>query len=501
MRQNSFVKPSVLKYAMCVSTLSLLLVAAGCGGIIKFEKTAEELLAQMEKDGPVVPVASSMAPSQLSTYGSLTSFTTAAAQTSPSVASAQRQMMAAQARVTEAEREFYPQIALTADQVSTHQVIQESSNPSLEGDDTQYNTTNVALTANMRLLDLPMSAAIVAARSEAEAREADFEAAKQDLRQNVLTVYAEAAEAIERWRLAQAEVQYFNARAEFERTQSNAGELRASERSVSAAELARARSDASIAAADYRIRADRLCGMAYDTACPYPAAARNGASLPRPTAISQEELGRIENSPEVRAMASRVNVALREVDQARMAMYPRLSLAIAAAQRDRGGSLFDGSSLTQTEDVTLQFEWDFYTSGRLRAIRDAQLNEALAVGHEYEAQLQAAVNDMRSATSALNALWQHDRSLNEVISLRRSAVNEISQEIKAGVASDLELAEANLELVRAEVLQQRTRRNYIVATIARARATGSIVDELVASVERVLSDNRYSARVYGTVAR
>jgi len=196
-----------------------------------------------------------------------------------------------------------------------------------------------------------------------------------------------------------------------------------------------------------------------------------------------------------------VNVALREVDQARMAMYPRLSLEIVAAQRDRGGSLFDGSSLTQTEDVTLQFEWDLYTSGRLRAIRDAQLNEALAVGHDYDAQLQAAVNDMRSATSALNALWQHDRSLNEVISLRRSAVNEISQEIEAGIASDLELAEANLELVRAEVLQQRTRRNYIVATIARARATGSIDDALVASVERVLSDNRYSARVYGPVAR
>ena len=150
--------------------------------------------------------------------------------------------------------------------------------------------------------------------------------------------------------------------------------------------------------------------------------------------------------------------------------------------------------------MKIQFEWDLYTSGRLRAIRDAQLNEALAVGHDYDAQLQAAVNDMRSATSALNALWQHDRSLNEVISLRRSAVNEISQEIVAGISSDLELAEANLELVRAEVLQQRTRRNYIVATIARARATGVIDDELVASVERVLSDNRYSARVYGPVA-
>ena len=298
----------------------------------------------MEKDGPVVPVASSMSPSQINTSGSLVSFATAAAQTSPSVASTQRQMMAAQARVTEAEREFYPQIALTANQVITDQVIEESSNPSLAGDETQYVTTNIALTANMRLLDLPMSAAIVAARSEAEAYEADFDAAKQDLLQNVIVVYAGAAEAIERWRLAQAEVQYFNARAEFERTQSNAGELRASERSVSAAELARARSDASIAAADYRIRADRLCGMTYNTTCPYPAPARNGALLPRPTVISQEELDRIENSPEVLAMASRVNVALREVDQARMAMYPRLSLEIVTAQRDRSGSLFDGSS-------------------------------------------------------------------------------------------------------------------------------------------------------------
>ena len=104
-------------------------------------------------------------------------------------------------------------------------------------------------------------------------------------------------------------------------------------------------------------------------------------------------------------------------------------------------------------------------------------------------------------SSALNALWRHDRSLNEIISLRREAVNEVSREIEAGLANDLELARANLELVRTEVLQQRTRRNYIVATVARARATGSVNDKLVALVGRILSDNRYSKLVYGSVAR
>lgn len=501
MLQKLLLKMLAMKYMTLTFSMSLVLISAGCGGNIKFEKTAEELLAQMERDGAIVPLASSMSPSQISSAGSLTSFAADAVVTSPYVASAKRQMMAAQARVAEAEREFYPQISLTSDEVRTHQIIKESSNPSLEGNDTRYDTSNVALTANLRLLDLSMSAAIVAARSEAEAREADFEAEKQDLLRGILDAYADAAEAIERWRLAEAEVQYFNELSGFEFTQSNAGVLRASERSASAAELARARSDKSIAAADYRIRVDRLCTMAYETLCPYPAVARNDASLPLPTKISPDELDRIEDSPEIRAMARRVNVALREVDQARMAMYPRMSLELVAAERDRTGSLFDGSSLTHTEDVTLQFEWDLFTSGRLRAIRDAQLNKALALGHDYDAQLQAKVNDMRSATSALNALWRHDRSLNEIISLRREAVNEVSREIEAGLANDLELARANLELVRTEVLQQRTRRNYIVATIARARATGSVNDKLVALVERILSDNRYSKLVYGSVAR
>ena len=127
----------------------------------------------------------------------------------------------------------------------------------------------------------------------------------------------------------------------------------------------------------------------------------------------------------------------------------------------------------------------FYTSGRLRRIRDAELNEALAAGHDYEARLQSAVSDMRSATSALNALWQHDRSLDQVVALRRAALQEIERERDAGVLSDLDVEQARLDLVRAEVFQQRTRRNYIVATVARARAQGAMDQDLLNTVERV----------------
>ena len=60
MRQTSAKKLSQSKLLLRASTIPLMIAVAGCGGNIKFEKTAEELLAQMEKDGPVVPVAASM---------------------------------------------------------------------------------------------------------------------------------------------------------------------------------------------------------------------------------------------------------------------------------------------------------------------------------------------------------------------------------------------------------------------------------------------------------
>ena len=489
-------KKFVRKNAVKLVGLLLATTPVGCGTNIVFERTPEELLEVVERDGPTIPMPDRLEPSTLHSRATLSTFAVAASQISQGTASARRLLLAAEARVEEAEREFYPQVVMSAEYISTEQTILESSNPSIDGDVSLYDTTNLDVTARLRLLDLERSAAVVAARSEAAARAADLEAAEQDIFEDVVSGYLDAVEALERWQLAEAEVEFYSARVEFEALQEAAGELRDSERAVAAAELARARSDAEIAAADFRIRTDRMCGLGFDTTCPYPAAASASAALPRPQQISQEELENIENAPEIRAMADRVNVALREVDQARMAMYPRLTLELAAAQRDRGGSLFDGSSVSQTTDVSLQLEWDIYTSGRLQRIRDAELNEALAAGHDYEARLQAAVSDMRSATAALNALWHHDRSLDEVISLRREALQEIERERDAGVLNDLDVEQARLDLVRAEVFQQRTRRNYIVAIVARARAQGALNMELLRSFEGVLSDNRFSVRVY-----
>jgi len=130
--------------------LTLAMALAGCGGNIKFEKTADELLEAMEREGPVVPLPDRLAPATIDSAAMLSEFAFAASQMSQRTASARRLMLAAEARVEEAEREFYPQVTLTAEQITTEQSILESSNPSVEGDVSSYETGNVNLTARLR---------------------------------------------------------------------------------------------------------------------------------------------------------------------------------------------------------------------------------------------------------------------------------------------------------------------------------------------------------------
>ena len=119
-----------------------------------------------------------------------------------------------------------------------------------------------------------------------------------------------------------------------------------------------------------------------------------------------------------------------------------------------------------------------------------ELNEALANEYEYEAQLRNSVNDLQSAGSALAALWQHDLSVGAVILIRKKALSDLISERKAGTAIEMDVALAGLQLVQAEVLRQRTRRNYVAALVARARVTGTLGFETVDLVERILSDGR-----------
>ncbi|MGO4913906.1 TolC family protein [Pseudogemmobacter sp. W21_MBD1_M6] len=477
--------------------LALGLVAiSGCAEPVKFERSLDEVVQLVDKEarGPNYGPIGTPRPPQAG--GDLFAFAASATEKSPSVTAAEMRRAASEARIEELRRAFRPQVSMAIEQTQTQQDILYSSNPSFAGNSSKYTTLDTTLTARQKVLDYAASADIASARAELVARGADLMVAQQDALDGMLRRYIGSAEALERFSLANAEVAYYTSRNQSEAQQVGEGAMRQSKRAETMAELARARSDLAVAQADYRIRVDSFCRMASDVACPLPRAVNLSRPLPRPEPLTEAERNAVANSPEQQSLKGTLSAALREVERARLELRPRVSVVAERSRRDRGGSLFDGSSLTETTDIGVLMEWDMYTSGRVKATKTRELNEALAIEHEREQRLRDQVNDLETAHAALAALWQNDQALQAVVTNRAQGLSALRLEMDAGSATEVEIGMAQMEVVRAQVLRQATRRNYVAATVARARATGALDADVVKYVANILSDGQLSTKAY-----
>lgn len=410
---------------------------------------------------------------------SLMSFAQSSLTESPIVANARFQLEAAQQQLREERARFRPQVGLTVENLSTDQKIVGSSNPSFEGNQSTYTTLDTTLRLQQTLLDVPASADIARATAVIEVRASELTSAEQRVLKTVLTRYLESAEALERVILAEAETEYFQKVNAAETRRVDEGDMRPSTRGTTVSELARARSDLAIARADYAIRVQSLCRLSASVDCPLPRPMSLNVALPRPAPLSENEITALESAPEFQALNANLKAALREVDRARTRSWPVLSAYVEAAQRDRGGSLFDGSSLTETVNVGVVFDWQLIQGGGVRAAARREVNEALALDAERRQVLQERTGELEAAAAGLEALWQNDIALQAVMAARSRALRDAEREQSEGAVSEVELALAQLELTRAEVLRRTARRIFLGATIAREWSTGQLDMEMI----------------------
>ena len=346
--------------------LLVCLILMGCEQPITLDDDLEAAATRLKVEVEASGVGS--APSgEVRATASLMSFAQASLTESPIVANARFQLEAAQQQLREERARFRPQVGLTVENLSTDQKIVESSNPSFAGNQSTYTTLESTLRLQQTLLDVPASADIARANAVIEARASELTSAEQRVLNTVLTRYLESAEALERVILAEAETAYYQKVNAAETRRVDEGDMRPSTRGTTVSELARARSDLAIARADYAIRVQSLCRLSASGDCPLPRPMSLNVVLPRPAPLSEEEIAALESAPEFQVLNANLKAALREVDRARTRSWPVLSAYVEAAQRDRGGSLFDGSSLTETVNVGVVFDWQIIQGGGVRA--------------------------------------------------------------------------------------------------------------------------------------
>lgn len=413
---------------------------------------------------------------------------------SPAVTVARARAQAARFEVEEKRAAFWPQVTLSDEALRKGERINSSQNPNDEFDVNAFSTVELKATFSLAVVDLAASASYDASVERYLSTLAEVRRAEQDLRLRAATTFIDAAEALERFVQAGAQREFYRLRAEREAGEVAAGTLRASLQAETLAELARAESDYRIAIRDYEIRVGAFCRLVRDVACPAVPGAGFARALPRPAALGEEERAAVLTAPDIRVLEFTTRAALREVERAAAGNRPRVSLVAEAREWNQFGDDLTGSADTDTGEFGLLLEWDIYSGGRVLAETGRRRFEAEALEAELDGQIRDRTGQLEVAYAALNALWENDRMLAEVVAVRARAVELARTELAAGLIGETDLAEARLNLVEAETRRRSIRRSFVSASLARARATGALDDGATALVTLVFNDRDLARR-------
>jgi multidrug efflux system outer membrane protein len=164
----------------------------------------------------------------------------------------------------------------------------------------------------------------------------------------------------------------------------------------------------------------------------------------------------LTNRPDIRAAESRLVAANANIGAARAAFFPRISLTAALGTASTALSgLFDAGSMSWS--FTPQLALPIFDAGRNRGNLDlAVVRRDLAVT-DYERTIQTAFREAADALVARGTLEEQVEAQRLVREAQADRLNLADQRFRAGVASSLDVLDAQRELFTAEQSLVQTR--------------------------------------------
>lgn len=172
----------------------------------------------------------------------------------------------------------------------------------------------------------------------------------------------------------------------------------------------------------------------------------------------------VRRKPEIRQAEALYAAAVRDVDTARGARYPSLTLS---------GNIIgplDGGSVTEAAIAGVALP--IFQQPVLAAREDAAHARVEQAYARWTAAVLTAVEDVEAALSAIRGTGESVRLAGELVSLNAEAHDLVREQLSIGSATVLELLDSERAVTRARVSSTEYRRNHALATIALYRALG-----------------------------
>jgi len=398
---------------------------------------------------------------------------------------AQASAQSAEFRAAQADALRRPSAAATAG-ASTAWVDNTLARTNLDSTDLQ-----AAINGRMPLFNRSNDAAVAQARKSLDVAQAELEAAEQDLIIRVSQGYFDvltAQSALDAVRANKAFIteQLASAKRNFEVGTATITDTRE----------AQARFDLALAqeiAAENDLRTKRI---ALDTLVgranvePKPLVVPVDLPAPLPADAEAWVTTADQAHPTVRRARVGLDVATLETERARAAGQPTVdAVASVGASTSRGGlnDLSRSSGTTTRASVGVQLNWPLYTGGATQN----RIKETLALEdksrHELEAARRAVSQSTRQAYFGVHSSLAQVKALEAAEASSKLALESTRLGYRVGVRVNLDVLNAQSQLVTTQRDLARARHDAVVATLRLKQASGQLGTSDIDSVTRLLA--------------
>jgi multidrug efflux system outer membrane protein len=187
--------------------------------------------------------------------------------------------------------------------------------------------------------------------------------------------------------------------------------------------------------------------------------------------------------PDIRAAEQRLSAANANIGAARAAFFPRISLTagIGSASGELSGLFESGSG---TWSFVPQLVLPIFDAGRNRANLDLTQTRTHVAVAEYERAIQAAFREVADALVARDTLEEQAAAQRAVLEAQSERLKLAEQRFRAGIASSLDVLDAQRELFQAEQALVQARLARLTNAVDLYRALGGGLTETAVAVEK-----------------
>ncbi len=369
--------------------------------------------------------------------------------------------------------DLLPSLTLSADSGKIDQEINRDSGSLFTQGRSRFSDRGYSLSARQSLVDIAKWRQLKKSRSEISAAAARWRAQQQSLIARLVMAWLDVLEAQDALDLAQADEKAVSQQLELAQSRLDAGLAAITEVHETRARkgLARARRiQAEAALGDARSRLQSMTGIA-DAPTPASFKLANMGSLDTWLEKAAQHSAKLEEARAALAAAE------AEWQSGRAGHYPVLDLVGEQSYRDAGGSVFGDGRESTRKSVKLELSVPLFQGGKtlyrnrqLEHKRQAALEQLAAARQNLVANITASYNALGSSAEQLQALQL-------AVDAARQSTQAKSQSFDAGLASNLDILNAEGELLQAQRERNQARYAQIRAWVRLHQQAGLLSEK------------------------